>query len=84
MAGEEFGKLKGHLLIVQKALYGLRSSGKQWWERLSEILSELGLVQTKAEPDIWYKKTHNHYEYIARYVDDIAIVSESLKTLLVP
>ena len=28
LAGSEFGKLSGHLLVVYKALYGLRSSGK--------------------------------------------------------
>ena len=26
-AGPEFGKLKGHWLIIEKALYGLRTSG---------------------------------------------------------
>jgi hypothetical protein len=29
-AGPEFGDLEGHLLVVYKALYGLRSSGKQF------------------------------------------------------
>ena len=32
MAGLEFGSLKGHHLIIVKALYGLRSSGKRWSE----------------------------------------------------
>ena len=27
-AGPEFGELEGHLLIIYKALYGLRLSGK--------------------------------------------------------
>ena len=29
-ADAEFGKFEGHLLIIYKALYGLRSSGKQF------------------------------------------------------
>ncbi len=30
IAGPEFGELEGHILIVFKALYGLRTSGARW------------------------------------------------------
>ena len=39
IAGSEFGKKEGHILLIHKALYGLRSSGARWWERFSEVLS---------------------------------------------
>jgi hypothetical protein len=29
IAGPEFGELEGHILIIRKALYGLRSSGQR-------------------------------------------------------
>jgi hypothetical protein len=32
IAGPEFGKLQGHTLIVYKALYGLKLSGKMWYQ----------------------------------------------------
>ena len=35
VAGPEFGDLEGHILIIVKALYGLRSSGLRWNERLA-------------------------------------------------
>ena len=38
IAGPEFGKLEGHILIIQKALYGLRTSGVRWHERLADCL----------------------------------------------
>ena len=40
VAGPEFAPhgLEGHTLIIQKAQYGLRSSGKCWHERFSEVL----------------------------------------------
>ena len=38
VAGSEFGLLKGHILIVDRALYGLRSSGARWAERLANLL----------------------------------------------
>ena len=35
----------------------------------------MGFKPSKADPDIWMKssKDDNHYEYIAVYVDDLAI-----------
>ena len=33
MAGLEFGTLEDHCLIVDRALYGLRTSGQRWHER---------------------------------------------------
>ena len=32
IAGQEFGALHGHVLIIHKALYGLRTSGLRWHE----------------------------------------------------
>jgi hypothetical protein len=30
IAGHEFGPLEGHLLVIKRALYGLRTSGVRW------------------------------------------------------
>ena len=73
-AGPEFGNRYCHFLIVRKALYGLRSSGARWHDKLSDCLRELGFFPCKAEPDIWMRPNGNIYEYVAVYVDDLAIV----------
>ena len=38
IAGPEFGELEGHMLIIYKALYGLRSSGLRWHEWFADCL----------------------------------------------
>jgi hypothetical protein len=38
VAGPEFGGLERHMLVIYKALYGLRSSGLRWHERFSACL----------------------------------------------
>ena len=73
-AGPEFGERYGHILIIRKALYGLRSSGARWHDKLSDCLRELGFLPSKAEPDIWLRRNGDIYEYVAVYVDDLAIV----------
>ena len=56
IAGPEFGELEGHTLIIVKALYGLRSSGLRWHERLSKVLRDAEFEPSKAENDIWIQK----------------------------
>jgi Reverse transcriptase (RNA-dependent DNA polymerase) len=41
----------------------------------------LGFFPCKAEPDIWMRKKGNLYEYIAVYIDNLAIVMEDPKEL---
>ena len=72
VAGPEFGALKGHLLLIHKALYGLRSSGARWHDKLSDVLRKEGFIPCKAEPDIWMRQNGDIYEYVAVYVDDLA------------
>ena len=76
IAGPEFGDLAGCLLIILKALYGLRGSGKYWHEHLSRILREMGFLPCKADPDVWMRKMRDHYEYIGTYVDDLELASK--------
>jgi hypothetical protein len=80
-AGDEFGERKGHLLIIRKALYGLRSSGARWHDRFHDVLREMGWTPCKMEPDVWMKRVDDHYEYIATYVDDLMIASKNPKAI---
>ena len=79
VAGPEFGALEGHILVISKALYGLRSSGARWHDRFADCMSELKFFPCKAEPDIWMRQSENGYEYIAVYVDDLAIAMKNPK-----
>ena len=38
IAGPEFGELEGRILIIVKALYGLKTSMSRWHEALSDKL----------------------------------------------
>ena len=55
-AGPEFGDKEGHILLVEKALYGLRTSGVRWHERLADCLRGMGFFPCEAEPDIWMRE----------------------------
>jgi hypothetical protein len=70
------------VLIIYKALYGLRSSGARWHDRFSDCLRAEGFAPCKAEPDIWLRPNNGIYEYVAVYVDDLAIAMVDPQSLV--
>ena len=82
VGGPEFEELQGHVLVMYKALYGTRSGGACWHDKFFDILHDMGFKPSKADPDIWMKssKDGSHYEYIAVYVDDLAICMKDPKS----
>ena len=78
IAGPELKELPGHYLIMIKALYRTRSGGARWHDRLFDILQELKFKPSKADPDVWMRPEPGGtcYEYIAVYVDDLAIAAK--------
>jgi Reverse transcriptase (RNA-dependent DNA polymerase) len=82
IAGGEFGEFAGHLIIIIKALYGLKSSGLHWHDCLATVLWEMEFFPCKANPDVWMREQNKHYEYIGVYVDDLKVTSEDPKSIL--
>ena len=75
VAGDEFGDaLKGHLLIIDKALYGVPGCGKAFAEHLGVRLRAEGFTPSLADPCIWMRPAGDVYEYVATWVDDLCIV----------
>ena len=68
---------------MYKALYGTRTAGAYWYESLFDVLQDMDFVPTKADPDVWMRqaKDTSCYEYIAVYVDDLAIPSKTPKEI---
>ena len=82
VGGPEFEELQGHVLVMYKALYGTRSGGACWHDEFFDILHHMGFKPSRADSNIWMKssKDGSHYEYIAVYVDDLAICMKDPKS----
>ena len=61
----------------QRSLYGLKQSGRMWYNRLSEYLLKEGYVNDQLCPCIFIKKTRSRFAIIAVYVDDLNLVGTS-------
>ena len=75
IARPEFGDHESHVLVIHKALCGMKPSGKRFWEKLHDSLVTIGFKPSKHENFIWMRPAKNLvcYEYIAVYVDNLAI-----------
>lgn len=59
---------------LQRSLYGLKQSGRMWYNRLSEYLLKEGYVNNPICPCIFIKKSETGFAIIAMYVDDLNLV----------
>jgi hypothetical protein len=80
MTGPEFGSEQGKVMIVRKALYGLRTIGAAFRAHLAETLYDLSYAPTRADPDVWIRPAvkpdgFKYYKMVLVYVDDILCIS---------
>ena len=50
VAGPEIEELEGHILVIYKELYGLKSSGLRWYQKIHDIMLDMGISHSKADP----------------------------------
>jgi len=70
-------RMSGKSLIAVKAMHGLKSSSARFYENFSVALWKLRYQPSKTVPNLWVKKAGDHYDYNARYVDDVIVFSKS-------
>jgi len=58
---------------LNKAIYGLKQAPRQWFQRLKQILLQLGFVDSKCDPSLFIYRDNNNTVYVLIYVDDIII-----------
>lgn len=78
--GAECGEDRGKVMLIKRALYGLRSSGAAWRNMLAQTIEEMGFTSTVVDPDVWRRRAtkpsgEEYYELLLVFVDDILIMS---------
>ena len=68
-------------MLIVKALYGLRSSGKSFRDYLAMHLREMGFVGSRADPDFWMKPASKpdgaeYCQHVICHVDNVADAME--------
>lgn len=76
-----FDQDKGHVFKLNKCLYGLRSSALAWYNKIKGILIEIGLIKSKLDECVFYKRIDHKLLIIGVYVDDILLLSDDIDLL---
>jgi Reverse transcriptase (RNA-dependent DNA polymerase) len=87
VAGPEFGEDEGKVMLIEKALYGLKTSGAAWRAMLAGTMSDMGFESSRADPDVWIRPNakangERYYERVLIYVDDILCVSHDPRAVM--
>ena len=72
----------GKVMIVKKAINGLKSSRAAFRAILADTIYNIGYRPTKADPDVWIHPAvkpdgFEYYELVLCYVDDVISISAS-------
>ena len=62
---------------LQRSLYGLKQSGRMWYNRLSDFLLKKGYTNHDDCPCVFIKKSQNGFCIISVYVDDLNIIGNA-------
>ena len=86
-AGPQFGSEKGSIMLILKALYGLKSSGAGFRAHLANTLHDNGFILSNSDPDMWQHPPvkpdgQEYYKYILCYVDNILAISHKATQVL--
>ena len=88
-AGLECGtSMKGKVMKLVRALYGLKSSGASWRQMFKEYIEKkMGFTPSLSDPDMYYRKQSRpdntrYYELLLVYVDDVLAISHDPKSIM--
>ena len=74
--------MSGEVVLLQRAVYGLRQAGRQWSLRLNRVLLQKnGMEQSKADPCVFRKVVDEEVTLIVcAHVDDLAVTAKDKET----
>ncbi|UYV62579.1 hypothetical protein LAZ67_2001174 [Cordylochernes scorpioides] len=79
--GYQDDKKKTSVCILNQALYGLKQSGRVWYETFTEYLFEIGLTQLKSDKCVFTFRNGNSHLLLGLHVDDMIIINSNSEIL---
>ena len=76
------GDMSSEVVLLQRAVYGLRQADRQWSLRLSRVLQQkIGMEQSKANPCVFRTVVDGEVTLIVCvHVDDLAVTAKEKET----
>lgn len=68
---------------LQKSIYDLKQSDRNWNDKLNKALVKMGFVRSSSDPNLYVLRKQSSYSLLLVYVDDILMASNSKQLLTV-
>ena len=75
-AGSEFRKYERMKILIEKSLYSLCISERQFWLLLSNKLHGIGFKPSQYDTNAWMKPTKTGYDFITTHIDKFIIIAK--------
>lgn len=72
---------KSKVCKLEKSIYGLKQSGRRWYERLDLYLIKCGFMRASADTNLYIMTRKEGVIYLLVYVHDLLLVSKSTRLL---
>ena len=70
---------KDHVCLLQKSLYGLKQSPRQWYKRFDSFMISNGYTRNQFDNCVYSKElSPDSYIYLLLYVDDMLITNKGM------
>jgi hypothetical protein len=74
--GHEVNGKERFVCKLKKGLYGLRQSGRLWYERMNKELLRLGFTRLESDNCVYIRSSNESTTIIGLYVDDLMVLSD--------
>ena len=76
--------MKGSIVIIVRAIYGLRTSSERWHAQLADTLRGFNFKPTRYDNDVWIRQYEDGdcYDYICIHVDDFMAVGKRAQRIM--
>jgi len=76
--GKEWEADSGKTVIIVKAMYGLRTSGRRFHLYVEKSMYDMGWKPSRGDRDVWmrYNEESGLYDYVGFYVDDLLCIGK--------
>ncbi|OAE20030.1 hypothetical protein AXG93_2584s1140 [Marchantia polymorpha subsp. ruderalis] len=72
---------KNMVCKLNKSIYGLKQSSRQWYQGIDSFLLTADFTRADADQNVYIYSKENAFVYLALYVDDCILASDSLHLL---
>jgi hypothetical protein len=67
---------------LQKAIYGLKQAGREWYKSLHQLFSDLGFTRSAYDHAVFFKNEDEENFIVAVHVDDLTLAASSDRAIV--